>query len=348
MQSLQTLQARWHDGVTLQPRTVSLRVSEDGLHGEDAQIFHAFLSWRDLRNGERVDDEIRFNIPKREERAPDGLLVLPVEPFFAALSALPDAKRTEITRTLKLKQHPRLKFWLLAAIITIPLMWMVYTRAAPMAHVFVSTEQEARLGRSVSAQLKRIHGVYEHPQRQAMLEELVRELQPPDSPYTYHITLLDSRQINALAAPGGEILFLRGLLEQIDDREELAGILAHEMAHVELRHGLKQVLRSVGVMAFMSGAIGGGFETLEALEAATELSGLLVLFSYSREAETEADAWAVERLHASGQSASGLLRFFERLQRISGSDESAWPTFLSTHPQTRERLEKLREAVASE
>ncbi len=345
---METLKARWHDGVTVHPRELSLRVAEEGLQGDDASPFPAILPWRNLRNGERRGDEIHFNTPARTPNAPQGLLILPADAFFAALSDLPDAKRTEVIRSLKLQGQPRLKFWLLAAIVTIPLMWMVYTRAAPMAHVLVSTEREAGLGRSVRIQLERVHGVYEHPERQALLEELVRELQPHDSPYAYRITLLDSGQINALAAPGGEIMFLRGLLEEIDDREELAGILAHEMAHVELRHGLKQVLRSVGVMAFMSGAIGGGFESLEALEAATELSGLLVLFSYSREAEAEADAWAVERLHAIGQSAAGLLRFFERLQRIGGAAERAWPAFLSTHPQTRERLETLREAVASE
>lgn len=160
------------------------------------------------------------------------------------------------------------------------------------------------------------------------------------SAHRYRWFVADRPDINAFAAPGGVVVVYRGLLRSADSAEELAGVLTHEIAHAELRHTLRGVIKSLGLRALVSlliGDLSGSVFT----EAATRLTEL----SFSREAEREADAEGLRRLVAARIDPNGMVHFYEKLaaeQRLSP------PPILSTHPATGERLESLRREVSGQ
>jgi hypothetical protein len=150
------------------------------------------------------------------------------------------------------------------------------------------------------------------------------------------VRVLDDRTVNALAAPGGEVILYRGLLDKAGSAEELAGVLAHELAHVQHRHGLRSVARIAGLFVLTSALTGGS----DAVAAAAALVGL----SYSREFEREADADGARMLRAAGIGTEGLQAFFARMEREkSGASGSLWG-YVSTHPADADRVSALRAA----
>lgn len=148
--------------------------------------------------------------------------------------------------------------------------------------------------------------------------------------------LEDSTIVNAFALPGGYVVVYRGILNQMEDEAELLGVLAHELGHVEARHGVKRIARSAALSLLLSLAFG------DANGAASVLlrnAAQLVSLEYDRNEEREADDFAVATLHQRGLDSSGLARLFEKLERLEGRVDL--PAFLSTHPPTGERIARL-------
>ncbi len=143
--------------------------------------------------------------------------------------------------------------------------------------------------------------------------------------------------MNAFALPGGQVVVNSGLLRDAESAEEVAGVLAHEISHVELRHTLRNLIHSLGWRAVLGAAMGdlsGGVWA----NMAQELGEL----GYSRDMEREADMAGLQLLRRSGVPATGMLRFFVRMERNGASP----PVLLSTHPSGLERMTALREAIA--
>jgi beta-barrel assembly-enhancing protease len=159
----------------------------------------------------------------------------------------------------------------------------------------------------------------------------------------YHVSRLESPAVNAMALPGGYMLTTRGLMVQPDlSEEELAGILAHEIGHIELGHSRKALVRSgrkqalLLVLSIMGRNPG----------MAGQLAGSLVELGISRESEIEADDFAVKLLGRAGYPPEGLLRFFQRARKFRRTPD--WLTFLSTHPAMEERIERLSSRRATD
>ena len=155
-----------------------------------------------------------------------------------------------------------------------------------------------------------------------------------DSPYDFRVLVVDFGMTNAFALPGGAIVIFDGLIEFAETPEEVAGVLAHEMAHVIKRHGTEALLRSYGLellIEALTGSAGGG--------VAGGIGETLLGLSYSRDAESEADRTGIRLLQGAGLRADGLGRFFERFDAGSGEAPAAL-NLLSTHPsgETRARL----------
>ncbi len=166
---------------------------------------------------------------------------------------------------------------------------------------------------------------------------LARLVDPSKSPYELHLTIVDFNQFNAYALPGGEIVVFRPLLQATKNPEELAGVLAHEAQHVLLRHTTKSLLRDLSLAALV-GALFGDVTGIGALtvQAARTLSTL----QYSRGMEEEADLEGLRLLQQAHFNPSGMVYFFETLQQREGHLNV--PPYLSTHPQTEERIARLR------
>jgi len=162
----------------------------------------------------------------------------------------------------------------------------------------------------------------------------------PDMP-PLRVRVYDIPIVNAFALPGGHIVLTRGLLKSAVEPSEVAGVLAHEIGHVAYHHPEAQLVRIAGVQVLLSIATGtsGG-------NNASSLAGLAAILKSSRDAEREADSYAVAILGAARVDRLGLKHFFEKIMteegKSSGGPLSRLGTAFSTHPVTSERIELIQ------
>lgn len=232
----------------------------------------------------------------------------------------------------------------LATILLLPLfaLLLFLYNAEPIAEWAVAripAAEEARLGDLVLAQVRLQHRLIEEGPAVAAVRALGEQLNT-GTLHHYRWFVVDDPTLNAFAAPGGVVVVNSGLLRAVTAPEELAGVLAHEIAHAELRHSLTVMVKGLGLQTLAALVLGdwSGSAVAEAARQLTELA-------YSRDAERAADAEGLRRLIAARIDPSGMVRFFERLQQET---KLAPPAFLSTHPDTVERLAQLRRAVAGQ
>lgn len=162
----------------------------------------------------------------------------------------------------------------------------------------------------------------------------------PDMP-PLRVRIYDIPITNAFALPGGYIVLTRGLLKNAASPVEVAGVLAHEIGHVAYHHPEAQLVRIAGVQVLLSVATGTAGGT-----NASSLAGLAAILKSSRDAEREADSYAVSMLSAARVDPLGLKHFFEKIMseegKSSGSALSKVGTVFSTHPVTTERIELIQ------
>ena len=217
------------------------------------------------------------------------------------------------------------------------MLWAFVTQS----YRLVPADKEALLGDRVVASMTRFSHEYKDPAQQKRIEKILARIRPKDSPYSYTVHLIDDKQVNAFAVPGGGMIVFKGLLDEVPGDDELAGVLAHEASHVELRHGLRQMIRYLGLSDVFHLAGGAGLDQVQGISTISDISSLVVLFKYSRGYELEADANAVKLSRAAGYDPKGIARFLERMQKLPGVIEP--PAYISTHPATAERIRRLEE-----
>ncbi|PRY11936.1 peptidase M48-like protein [Pontibacter ummariensis] len=153
-------------------------------------------------------------------------------------------------------------------------------------------------------------------------------------PWTVKL-IKDDNTLNAFATPGGQIYVFTGLIKYLQDEDHFAGVLAHEIAHADKRHSVKQLQRDYGISLLLSVALGNNPSTLR--EIAAQLTGSLAGLKFSRDAEKEADETSVLYLGGTNYYAcDGAAGFFIRLEQ--DSQQGTPPEFLSTHPSPDNRI----------
>jgi predicted Zn-dependent protease len=143
----------------------------------------------------------------------------------------------------------------------------------------------------------------------------------------------DDSVLNAFCLPGGYIYVYTGLMKYLDSEDALAGVLGHEMAHADLRHGSTQMIKNMGLSLGLQLIFGGDASQL------VNIGANLVSLSFSRSDEKEADMRSVEYLYETELDARGTGIFFDKLQK-EGKDEGM-AEFLSTHPNPENRVEEI-------
>ena len=238
----------------------------------------------------------------------------------------------------------RVRLTILAAFAAVALTALLYFWGIPGIASLIATRVpvswEERLGETVAAHLAPEARRCTETTRTWAIQEVVTAVTSPvqHSPYTFRVIVANSPMVNALAAPGGYVVVFRGLLERTQSAEELAGVLAHEFQHVLLRHTTQALFRhaSTGLLiAGLTGDVSGAM--VYGLESARVLGEL----RYSRQVEEEADREGFRMLVAAGIDPAGMIAFFDTLSREQEKG-SALPTYLSTHPSTEGRIERLR------
>lgn len=168
-------------------------------------------------------------------------------------------------------------------------------------------------------------------------------------PFAYEFHVIDDPEINAFAGPAGQIYLNSGVILRTRNMSELAGVMAHEIGHVARRHVAQNLQRQQAAGALQQlGVLAGGLlygqPGADVASIGSGVTAIVVLNSFSRDAEQEADAFAVEVLPKAGIDPHGLVGFFETLQREKGSGTAS---FLSTHPATAQRIAATRAQIAA-
>lgn len=217
----------------------------------------------------------------------------------------------------------------------------------------ITPSQEYYIGRTVGAVITTKYKVYQNNGATRYINELGQTIATvSDLPETfggYHFLILDSNEINAFAAPGGLIFVSRGLLRCCKSEDAAAAVLAHEIGHVEYRHGLNAIEKSRITNAFTTGLLEAGksLTNTQVAQLTTifegsiqDITSTLINNGYSRAFEKEADQGAVEILRRSGYNPQGLidmLRTMETKLKPGGLD------FAKTHPAPEIRIESITE-----
>jgi Zn-dependent protease with chaperone function len=217
------------------------------------------------------------------------------------------------------------------------------THVDPGFNLF-STEQEVQIGRDSAQEVERQLPVLRDGTVPRYVEEIGARLarEAPGADYPYQFRVLDVADLNAFALPGGFIYVNRGLLEAVRNEGELAGVLAHEAAHVALRHGTNQVSKSYLAQAGLSvlGGLIGGDRTASDILNVVGGAGLPLLFlKFGRTAEEQADTVGAQMMARAGYDPLSLVSFFDTLESQSRGEP---PEFLSSHPDYESRREIIR------
>jgi len=221
---------------------------------------------------------------------------------------------------------------------------------APVAMMaLISVNEEIALGRQAQQQVKA-----EVPQLsdatvtryvQAIGRRLAARAAGPKYPYTF--TVADYREINAFALPGGPIWLHRGTIAASANEAQLAGVLAHEVAHVAQRHAADQLTKRLvanGLLGLLGAVLGNDRSARTAQAAAQVMAGGYML-KFSRDDEREADRVGARILRQAGWDAREMIAFMDTLRREQGRDSSSVEVFLSSHPGPAERAALLRSAL---
>jgi beta-barrel assembly-enhancing protease len=222
----------------------------------------------------------------------------------------------------------------------------------------ITDEEEYYIGRSVAALILSKYKTVDDAAFTHYLNlvgmAVVYHSDRPETYGGYHFTVLDSDEVNAMAAPGGFVFVTKGLVRRCADEETLAAILAHEVGHVAARHGLKSIKKSRLVDAF--GVIGGAAASQLNSEEITKLTGFfegalgdiletLVGRGYDRKYEFEADELSVRFLAQTGYNPSGLAAFLTNMEQDKPSGPVAG--WFKTHPSPADRLTKVKAEIAA-
>lgn len=221
--------------------------------------------------------------------------------------------------------------------------WMVDGLSAQ-----VPASWEEKLGDTVFAQYSLNADMVVDSQLEIHMKTLTQALTEylPDKRYEFKFHVVNDPTLNAFAFPGGHVVFHSGAIRKADAVEELLGVLAHEIAHVNRRHSLKSMINSVGLVLLAQMLIGDSTALFAILN---EAAPYLLNQQFSRDNERDADITGLHYLDLAGIDPNGMKGFFQKIQEAQGAagavDEKL--NFLSTHPSTGERIERIQDHIAT-
>jgi predicted Zn-dependent protease len=204
---------------------------------------------------------------------------------------------------------------------------------------------DRRLGDAAFATMTNLRPAHV-PEADAAVREMVDRLTPHArvSGFEYRTHVVASRTVNAFALPGGQIVVFTGLIARAARPEQVAGVLGHEIAHVTLRHGVRSVARTAGLLVAVQLVLGqsAGLDRVVA-----QLGAGALLNGYSREQEREADAEGVRAMAAAGLDPTALAEFFDVLRHEPGTSMPGILQWMQTHPGHDERIATVHRLAAA-
>ena len=219
--------------------------------------------------------------------------------------------------------------------------------AAPQ---LVSVNQEVQIGRQAQAEIRQqvptVGDATVNRYVDSIGARLVRQASGPRYPYSFDVA--NFREINAFALPGGPVWIHRGALSAAQNESQIAGVLAHEIAHIAQRHAASQMTKGLianGLLGAL-GALVGNDRGGQIAQMAGGLAAQGYMLKFSRDHERQADEVGAQIMKRAGWNPSGMVEFLQILRAQAGRDPGSVQTFLSSHPAPGERVTRLQSTVA--
>jgi MAF protein len=210
---------------------------------------------------------------------------------------------------------------------------------------YYSTDKEVQMGQSISRQVEKEYKGAVDPLMQERVEDIGKKIAAVSDrkDIDYHFAVLDDDEINAFALPGGYVYVNKGLVEKVDNDDELACILAHEVGHIVSRHSIKklQALQAYSVLRLLVAAAPSSGEVGTASDAAfTE-----ILLGYNREDELLADQLGARYAKLAGYDPNAMISFLRKLQEVNKRSPLAPKSYFKTHPYVPDRIRVVKEEM---
>src|SRR5688572_28297730 len=205
----------------------------------------------------------------------------------------------------------------------------------------MSLEEEWRLGQQLSqninSQVRLVNDAEANAYINRLGQALVSQTEMGQLPWQFHI--INDPSVNAFNIPGGHVYVHTGLIAAADNASELAGVMAHEIAHGVERHGTEQMTKAYGLEMIATVLLGQS--TNQLAQIAAQIAGTGALASFSRDDEREADRLGTRMMARAGYDPRGMVTMFEELMRMNQGRQSSVSQFFSTHPLTQSRINEV-------
>ncbi len=211
---------------------------------------------------------------------------------------------------------------------------------------FFTRDQDIQLGKEAAAEVEKQGNIVDNRELTSYVNSIGTRLaaQPQAGGYPYTFKVVNDPSINAFALPGGSAFVQTGLIAAADNDAQIAGVLAHEITHVALRHGTNQAskARLIELPALLAEQATGGSMLGRLTQLGIGLGANSVLLKFSRTDETQADLMGAQIAAQAGYDPHELARFFEKLEAQGGSRA---PQFLSDHPDPGNRVKAIDDEI---
>lgn len=213
----------------------------------------------------------------------------------------------------------------------------------------VSLEREIAMGKQYAQQIEQSARMVEDATVNEYIDRLAQNLvRHSDAKVPFTVRVIDSDTINAFALPGGFFYINTGLILAADEEAELAGVMAHEIAHVTARHATRQMTKAqiiqwamIPLLIFGPGGW-AGYGIYQGLSFGLPIT----MLKFTRNAEREADFLGLQYMYAAGYDPTSFISFFEKLREKEAKSPGSIPKIFSSHPPTKERVVKAQKEIA--
>ena len=211
---------------------------------------------------------------------------------------------------------------------------------------FYSLDKEIALGRQLAQEVERQAKIVDDPLISEYVNRIGQNLvRNSDAKVPFTIKVLDTEEVNAFALPGGFFFVNSGLILKADSESELAGVMAHEIAHVACRHGTRQATKGELINIASIPLIFMGGWTGYAIRQGAGLAIPMGFLQFSRGMEREADYFGLQYMYKAGYDPTSFVDFFEKIESMEKKKPGTMAKVFSTHPMTDDRIKASQEEI---